>query len=113
MPDQPAPNQPVDTIRDRNLKASIWRNESDNGPFYATTFTRSYRDKEGQYHDANSFVAADLLRLSELAREAYAHTKAMSREDREQDASRDARKEAFKKERASGKAKEPQVDYEK
>jgi hypothetical protein len=77
-------NPPADVIRDGNLKASIWRNESENGSFYATTFSRSYKDREGQYRETNSFVAADLLKLSKLADQAYERTNDLRREDREQ-----------------------------
>lgn len=86
---QPQPqNQnrpPADTLRDGNLKASIWRNEGADGSFYATTFSRSYKDRDGAYHEGQSFVGADLLRLSELARSAYARTKDLRREDKAQE----------------------------
>ena len=82
--DEPAPNKPADVIRDGNLKASIWRYEGDSGPFFATSFVRTYRDQDGEYRDTNGFVAGDLLRLSELARNAYTRTNALRREGREE-----------------------------
>ena len=98
-----APNKPVDVIRDANLKASIWRNEGDDGPFYATSFARTYRDEQGEYRDAHSFVAADLLKLSELARKAYDRTNELRREDRapepESEPDSEARRAAFKERR--------------
>jgi len=33
---------PVKTLRDGTIKAAIWRNESENGPFFAVTFARTY-----------------------------------------------------------------------
>ena len=85
---QPAPRQPspgpADVLRDTNLKASIWRNEGESGPYYATTFSRFYRDKDGEFRESQSFVAADLLKLSRLADKAYERTGELRREDREQ-----------------------------
>lgn len=81
--DTPATNQPVDVLRDSNLKASIWRNEADKGPFFATTFARTYRDAEGNARDTHSFVGSDLLKLSELARAAYTRTNELRREERQ------------------------------
>lgn len=107
-PRAPAP-QPADVIRDGNLKATIWRNEAESGPFYATSFVRTFRDSEGQFHDTNSFVAADLLRLSELARKTYDRTTELRREDRQQarqqqpDAGPEqSRREMFKQQREGG-----------
>lgn len=100
-----APKQPADVIRDTNLKASIWRNEGEKGVFYATTFVRTYRDQDGQYRDTGSFVAGDLLKLSELAREAYARTNEMRREDREAD------RAAFRATREDGGAKPRRTEY--
>ena len=67
-------NRPVQTLRDGSLKASIWQNETrDGGSFYSTQFGKTYEDpKTGELKDSNSFSGTDLLRLSELARKAYA-----------------------------------------
>ena len=104
----PAVNQPVDVLRDTNLKATIWRNEADKGPFYATTFARTFRTDTGEYRDTHSFVAADMLKLSELARKAYDRTTELRREDREQarengraEGPDEDRRAAFKQTRAS------------
>ncbi|NQW11397.1 MAG: hypothetical protein HQ481_16145 [Alphaproteobacteria bacterium] len=109
--DTPAANQPVDVLRDSNLKASIWRNEADKGPFFATTFARTYKDEDGQYRDTHSFVGSDLLKLSELARKAYDRTTALRREEREQareasDGRDEARRAEFKEQRSAGVQKE-------
>ena len=111
-----APNPPADVIRDSNLKATIWRNEGEDGPFYATTFARSYKDRDGEYRDTGSFVGTDLLKLSELARAAYNRTNDLRREEREQapenerqnDPERDARRAAFN-ERRGGNAERPRI----
>jgi len=82
--------QPVETIRDGAIKMSIWRNEGQDGPFFSTSVNRTYRDDEGQLRDTNSFTGADLLKVSELARQAYARTN-------------DLRREEFKQQRANGR----------
>lgn len=76
-----APERPADTIRDGSLKASIWRNEGDKGPYYATEFARTYTDNEGNLRDSRSFIGGDLLKLSELARKAYDRTAELRRDE--------------------------------
>lgn len=63
--------RPVETIRDGNLKVSIWENTRDDKSAYSVQFRRSYRDQEGQPRDADSYFAGDLLRLSRLATQSY------------------------------------------
>ena len=69
---QPAPNHPASVVRDGNLKATLWENKSENGTYVSTTFAKTYEDKDGKPKDTNSFTGTDLLRISELARKAYA-----------------------------------------
>lgn len=64
-------NRPAHTIRYRNLKATIWKNAGTNGSFYTVTFTRSYQDKDEQWHDATSFNTGDLPTLSKLANDSH------------------------------------------
>ena len=71
---------PVAVIRDGMLKASIWENYGERGVYYATTFAKSYEDKNGDLKDGHSFTGADLLKLAELARQAYAQTNALRAE---------------------------------
>jgi len=63
--------QPVETLRDGNLKASVWENKRDENVMHSVQFRRSYRDQEGQYRDTDSFSGSDLLRLSKLAERSY------------------------------------------
>lgn len=63
-------NKPADTIRDGKLKATIWRNESDNGTFYSVDFVRGYKDGE-EWKDATSFNGSDCLQVANLATRAY------------------------------------------
>jgi hypothetical protein len=74
-------NRPADVIRDGNLKATLWRNEGENGVSYATTIARTYRADDGTYRESNSFSGSELLRVSELARKAYDRTGELRRDD--------------------------------
>lgn len=75
------PQRPVETLRDGNIKSSIWRNTTEKGAFYAATFARSYTDRDGNVRDATGFAGTDLLKLSELARKTYDRTGDLRRED--------------------------------
>ncbi len=97
---------PADTLRDGNLKATIWRNEGEKGPYFTTTLSRSYKDGDGNYRDTQSFASSDLLRVSELARQAHNHTNVLKR-DAYRDDDRSAAVEARLKERRAGRTKEP------
>ncbi len=41
--------KPTHTLRCGNIKAAIWQNVSENGLFFATTFSRPFRDQSGQW----------------------------------------------------------------
>lgn len=88
-------NPPRDVMRDGNLKASIWRNEGEKGPFYSASLARTYKDQNGDLHDAHSFAGSELLRVAELARKAYDRTRELHR-DESKSPDRDASREAFK-----------------
>src|ERR1041384_853631 len=67
-------NLPVHTVRHRNLKAAIWRNQTEKGAMFNVTVTRSYRDKaDGKWHDMNSFGYDDLMNVAALMSEAHAY----------------------------------------
>ncbi len=93
-------DRPKEVLRDGNLKASIWRNESEKGPFYAASFARTYQDQNGEPRDTHSFSGTDLLRVSELARKAYERTNDLRREDRATP-DRNAERDEFARQRES------------
>lgn len=74
--------RPEATLRDGSVKASIWRNEADSGAFRSTTFARTYEDRDGNVRDTHSFAGTDLLKVSELARQAYNKSRVLEREER-------------------------------
>lgn len=79
---QPENNGPADVLRDGNIKATIWKNERENGPSFSTVFARTWQDEEGGYRDSHSFSGTELLRVSELARGAYTRTIELRQEHR-------------------------------
>lgn len=65
-------NAPLETLWDGNLKATIWQNTSEAGkPYHTVSLSRLYEDRAGKPQESNAFSASELLRIAELAREAY------------------------------------------
>ena len=63
-------NQPATTLRYCRIKATIWQNVSETGPFFSTTFSRSFKDQSGAWHNGTSFGLSDLEALLIVARDA-------------------------------------------
>jgi len=63
-------NKPATTLRRGIIKATIWENTSKNGPFFSTTFSRSYRERSGKWRNGTSFGLNDLEALLTVAYEA-------------------------------------------
>jgi hypothetical protein len=61
---------PATTLRCGNIKATIWQNMSEKGPFYSTTFSRPFKDQAGEWRNGTSFGLNDLETLVTVAREA-------------------------------------------
>jgi hypothetical protein len=59
--------QPVHAIRLKNVRAAIWLNRTENGTYLNVTFSRSYRDQEGNWHTTESYGRDDLLLLAKVA----------------------------------------------
>jgi len=60
MKTQGTTNPPVHAVRYGAIKATIWKNQTSNGPMYNVTLTRSYKDGD-QWKDSSSFGYDDLL----------------------------------------------------
>jgi hypothetical protein len=58
------------TLRCGNIKATIWQNVSEKGPFFATTFSRPFKDQAGAWRNGTSFGLNDLEALMNVAFEA-------------------------------------------
>jgi hypothetical protein len=63
-------NHPVHTVRHRNIKASIWRNETEKGPMYKVSVVRSYREGT-EWRDTHSFGYDDLMNVAKLMYDAH------------------------------------------
>ena len=83
-PQQQENNGPADVLRDGNIKATIWKNERENGPSFNTILARTWQDEQGAYRDSHSFSGTELLRVSELARGAYARMNELRQEHRQE-----------------------------
>lgn len=58
------------TLRCGNIKAAICQNVSEKGPFFATTFSRLFKDQSGAWYNGTSFGLNDLEALLTVACEA-------------------------------------------
>ncbi len=63
-------NKPANRMRCGSIKATIWQNVSEKGPFFSTTFSRSFKDQSGAWRNGTSFGLNDLEALLTVAREA-------------------------------------------
>jgi hypothetical protein len=64
-------NKPAHEIRIGGLRATIWKNATENGARFNTTFERTYRDGE-VWKSTDSFGRDDLLTLGFLAQACFA-----------------------------------------
>ncbi|MDH4300896.1 MAG: hypothetical protein OEW20_15815 [Nitrospira sp.] len=62
--------RPATTLPCGNIKATIWQNLSEKGPFYSTTFSRPFKDRSGAWRNGSSFGLNDLEALMNVAFEA-------------------------------------------
>jgi len=66
MKDKP---KPIHEIRLGAIRAVIWVNESSDGFFFTTTFSRLYPDKDGkEWETTDSFGYDDLLLLTDVGK---------------------------------------------
>ena len=59
--------QPANQLRCGNIEAMIWQNVSEKGPFFATTFSRPFKDQSGEWRNGTSFGLNDLEALVTVA----------------------------------------------
>jgi hypothetical protein len=82
-PSQAPSRGPEDTLREGPLKATIWRNEGENGAYRTTEYTRSYQDKDGKWHDTHAMRESDNLPLRHLSGRAHDRVMALKIAERE------------------------------
>jgi hypothetical protein len=56
--------KPSNQLRCGNIKATIWQNSGEKGPFFSTTFSRPFKDQSGAWRNGTSFGLNDLEALS-------------------------------------------------
>ena len=66
-----ANQKPHDEVRISTVKAAIWQNDVAGKTRYSVTFSRIYRDAEGQWKTTQSFGRNDLLVLAKVADRAH------------------------------------------
>ena len=66
-----ANQKPQDEVRIGTVKAAIWQNDVAGGTRYSVTFSRIYRDADGQWKTTQSFGRNDLLVLAKVADRAH------------------------------------------
>lgn len=86
-------DKPAHEVRLGAIKAAIWKNDTEKGVRYNTTFTRLYRDEEEWKH-TDSFGRDDLLVLAKVADQVHSwiHAQAQVQEEREDNGKRSAHK---------------------
>ena len=52
-------NKPANQLRCGNIKATIWENTSEKGPFFSTTFSRPFQDQSWAWRNGTSFGLND------------------------------------------------------
>ena len=74
--------KPVHEVRLGFIKAAVWKNDTQNGVRYNTTFCRFYRDKEdNEWKNSDSYGREDLLMLAKVADRAHTWIHEQSQED--------------------------------
>lgn len=64
---------PIHTIKIGRIRAAIWENESENGPWNSVTFSRLYKDETGGWKDSTSFSRDDLPLLMKVADQVHTY----------------------------------------
>src|SRR5688572_33469240 len=62
--------KPAHTLRCGYIKATIWQNDSEKGPFFATTFSRPFKDQSGAWRRCNLYGIREVEALMNVALEA-------------------------------------------
>ena len=62
------PNQkPATAFRSGNVNVAVWENTGETGSFFSVTFSRPYKDAQGNWKTSSSYGLNDLDSLSSLA----------------------------------------------
>ncbi len=64
--------KPAHSIREADVKATIWRNHGEKGDFYNVTLSRTFKDEQDKPKDTFSFGLHDLSKIEMVLRQARA-----------------------------------------
>ena len=79
---QSSPNpKPAAIVRQGNLKCLLWRNPSENGPWYTADLVRTFKTESG-FQETSKIPADDLLRVAFLAQQAFGQLQHLKAQDR-------------------------------
>lgn len=84
MPKQPSAaetNRPFHEVRHRNIRATVWKNDTAKGSMYNVTVSRSYREGE-EWRNSQSFGFDDLMNLAKALYDAHSFISAQQARDR-------------------------------
>ena len=83
--------KPVHEVRLGAIKAAIWRNDTEKGVRYNTTFSRLYKDGD-EWKNTDSFGRDDLLVLAKVADQAHSWIHEQNQEEEKPDDKRAAKR---------------------
>jgi len=66
-----ANNRPVHEVRLGRIKATVWANASENGPWHSVQVSRLYKDGEQQWRSSDRFHRDDLPLVAKVADRAH------------------------------------------
>ena len=75
-----ANQKPVDEIRIGRVKATVWKNGTEDQPRYNVTFSRLYKEGD-QWKSTHSFGRNDLLVLRKVADQAHSRLFELQQEE--------------------------------
>jgi hypothetical protein len=73
MSDKPTTDKakkPAEKFRDGTIEVAVWRNESEKGPWFSATASRSFKQGE-EWKQSDSFGKDDILPLCKLLDQAH------------------------------------------
>jgi hypothetical protein len=62
--------KPAEKFRDGAIEVAVWRNESEKGPWFSVTSTRSYKQGE-EWKQSDNYGKDDILPLCKLLDQAH------------------------------------------
>ncbi len=74
---------PIYKQKSHGIEVAVWKREHEDKVFYSISVNRSYRDKDGDWQNSNSFNLEDQTILMDFLDRAFKHAQARLDADRE------------------------------